>query len=168
MVAKANPALKLMNYNDTDKPQTVKFMATRQIQNNHILYQLNSASTAEWIRKPASHKAFLMTYSSSAKIRNKLYHVIAKFVPTTFTTDDNYSHSKLETTNNLEPGSITWSRYIKPPNLRPASQKVAHIIIGLTSKNAANKVIQHGLYIEGKHVTIWKTQADPRCCLKCQ
>ena len=95
-------------------------------------------------------------------------HIITKFVPTTFTTDDNYSHSKLETANNLEPSSITWSRYIKLPNLCPASQKVAHIVIGLTSKNVANKVIQHGLYIEGKHVTIQKTLADPKCCLKCQ
>ena len=109
-----------------------------------------------------------MTYSSSAKICNKLYHVITEFVPTTFTMDNNYSHSKLETTNNLEPGSITWSRYIKPPNLCPAGQKVAHVIIGLTSKNATNKVIQYGLYIEGKHVKIQKTLADPRRCLKCQ
>ena len=34
MVAKANTALKLMNCNDPDKPQTIKFMATRHIQNN--------------------------------------------------------------------------------------------------------------------------------------
>ena len=94
MVAKANTGLELMNYNDPDKPQTVKFMAAQQIQNNHILYQLNSASTTEWIRKLATHKAFLMTYSSSAKICNKLYHIITKFVPTTFTMDDDYSHSK--------------------------------------------------------------------------
>ena len=110
-----------------------------------------------------------MAYSSSSKIRNKLYHVITKFVPITFATDDDYSHNKLETTNNLEPGSITWSKYIKPPNLRPANQKVAHIIIGLVSKNApTNKIIQNGLYIKGKHITVWKSLANPRHCLKCQ
>ena len=154
MVVKASTALKIMNINDPDKPQTVQFMAAHRIQNNQILYQLNSASATEWIRKPATHKAFLMAYSSLAKIRNKLYHDITEFVPTTFNTDDDYSHNKLEATNSLKPSSITWSRYMKPPNLHSANQKVAHVILGLTSKNAANKVIQHSLYIEGKHVTV--------------
>ena len=81
-----------------------------------------------------------MAYTSSAKIHNKLYHTITEFVPTTFNMDDDYSHNKLETTNSLNPGSISWSRYIKPSNLCSASQKVAHITIGLTSKNTANKV----------------------------
>ena len=109
-----------------------------------------------------------MAYSSSAKICNKLYHSIAEFVPTTFNMNDNYSHNKLETTNSLKPSSIAWSRYIKPPNLCSANQKLAHVILGLTSKNAANKVIQHGLYIEGKHITVQKSLADRRHCLKCQ
>ena len=154
MVAKANTTLEIMNINNPDKPQTVQFMAACCIQNNQILYQLNSASATEWIRKPATHKAYHMAYSSLAKIHNKLYHNIAECVPTTFNTDDDYSHNKLEATNSLKPSSITWSRYIKPPNLHSANQKVAHVILGLTSKNAANKVIQHRLYIEGKHVTV--------------
>ena len=154
MVAKANTTLKIMNINDPDKLQTVQFMTARCIQNNQILYQFNSASATEWIRKPATHKAFLMAYSSSTKICNKLYHTITEFVPTTFNMDDNYSHNKLEITNSLKPGSIAWSRYIKLPNLCSANQKVAHVILSLSSKNTANKVIQHGLYIEGKHITV--------------
>ena len=73
----------------------------------------------------------------------------------------------MEEANNLQPGAILWTKYVKPPHLCPATQTVAYIIIGTNSKNDANKLIKNGIFIEGKHVLARKMLADPKRCLKC-
>ena len=74
----------------------------------------------------------------------------------------------LEANNSLTTSSITWTKYVKPPHLCSPNQRNAHVIIGLSNKEDANKIIQHGLYIEGKHTTIHKMVATPKRCLKWQ
>ena len=74
----------------------------------------------------------------------------------------------LEANNFLASNSVVWTKYVKPPHLHSATQRNTHIIIGLSNKNNANKIIQRGLYIEGKHVVVWKNIITPRRCLKCQ
>ena len=64
--------------------------------------------------------------------------------------------------------TIAYLKYIKPPHLCTSNQRVGHIIIGFTDHNNANKVIDYGLFIEGKHVKVHKLLSEPRRCLKCQ
>ena len=81
-----------------------------------------------------------MAYSSTANICNRLFHIIAEFIPTTFNVGTIYSHTTLETNNSLRPGSLMWSKYIKPLHLHVANQKHAHVIFGFTTKEDANKM----------------------------
>jgi hypothetical protein len=45
---------------------------------------------------------------------------------------------------------------------------VAHIIIGFNDQKAANRAIEHGLFIKGKQATVRKLLSEPKRCLKCQ
>ena len=168
LVTKANTTVKLMAETEEPKPTDVKFIAAKILHNGSVLYQLNSVQAASWLRNPTIQKAFLKTYSSSAYICNKLFHIIAEFTPTTFNAGSEHAHAILEANNSLNPGAVIWSKYIKPPQLQSPNQRSAHVLIGLSTKEDINKIIQDGLYIEGKHIPIQKTTADPKRCLKCQ
>ena len=154
LVTKANMALELMDNPSTNKPMLFSFITAKKLCNGNILFQLNSIQATMWLQNPDIQKEFLLTYSSNANICNKLYHVIAEFVPISFDVGTDHSHKLLEVSNSLTSGSITWSKYVKPPHLRSANQRTAHVIIGFSSKEDANKTIRHGLYIEGKHAAI--------------
>ena len=64
---------------------------------------------------------------------------------------------KLEDANNLPTDAITSTKFIKPLHFRYKEQKVAHLIVGFSSCEEANTIIQQGLYIEGKHVIVRKS-----------
>ena len=121
-----------MNIDSQDKPEGIIFIAAKKLQSNSIVHQLNSANTVNWLQKSSTQKVFLTAYSCSANIQNKLYHIIAEFVPTTFNPNDIHSHTVLETANALDQGSMVWSKYIKLANLCTDKQRVAHAIFGLT------------------------------------
>ena len=140
LVAKANTTLELMVNPSTDKP-SINFVTAKILHNGNTLFQLNSASATAWLRNPSVQKAFLLAYSSTANIHNKLFHIIAKFVPLSFDADTVHSHTTLEASNDLSPSSITWSKFVKRPHLCTSNQKRAHIIVGLTTKESASKFI---------------------------
>ena len=92
LVAKANTALELMVDQPIDKPTLVTFVAAKKLHNGNVLFQLNSIAAASWLKNPDVQKAFLLTYSSSANIHNKLFHVITEFVPITLDAGTPHSH----------------------------------------------------------------------------
>jgi hypothetical protein len=69
-------------------------------------------------------------YDGTSTIWNKLHHIIAKFIPTTFEVGASHAHAKLEEDNMLIEQAVMFSKYIKPPHLRTESQRVAHLGIG--------------------------------------
>jgi hypothetical protein len=99
-------------------------------------------------------KAFMLHYGGLINMQNKLYYIIADFVPTSFDAGSSYAHSKIEEDSGLGADTITYSKYIKPPHLWNENQRVAHVIFGFNDHNAANMAIQAGLFIEGKHSNV--------------
>lgn len=107
-------------------------------------------------------------YGGTSNIQNKLYYTVAEFVPTTFDVGTNYAHLRVEQDNALMTDTMAYSKYIKPQHLRASNQKVAHVIIRFNERKTANRAIEHGLFIEGKQVTVRKLLSEPKRCLKCQ
>lgn len=125
---------------------------------------------AEWFRYTSEsvQTSFMNHFGGTANIRNKLFYVIAEFVPTTFDAGATYAHAIVEADHGIMEGGIAFSKYIKPPHLCTPNQKVTHVTLGFVYRDDANGAIRNGLIIEGKHVTIRKTLTEPRRCLKCQ
>ena len=93
-------------------------------------------------KQPNIQKAFEANFGGTSTMRNKLYYVIAKFVPTTFDTGSSYVHTKIEEDSMLGTGTIIYLKYIKPPQLHMDNQKVVYVSFGFSDHNNVNKAIE--------------------------
>ena len=103
-----------------------------------------------------------------SNIKNKLFYVVAEFVPPTFNVGTKSAHAHIEEDSSMSMDTISYSKYIKLLHLHASNQRVAHIIIRFNDRSNANRAIEHGLFIEGKQVKVRKLLSEPRRCLKCQ
>jgi hypothetical protein len=117
LVTKANTMLDLMGWEGLNKPRNTKFLGVKKLCGGSILYQMNSADVAMWLRDLAVQKSFMANFGGTLNIRNKLCYVIAEFILTTFEAGSSFMHAKLEDINFLSRESIVFSKYIKPPHL---------------------------------------------------
>jgi hypothetical protein len=168
LVVKANTTLDLMGMEADDKPPGTAFVGAKKLRNGNVLYQLSTREAASWLKQNKVRKSFMANYGGTSNMRDKLYDIIAEFVPTTFEAGSSYVHAKMEEDNGLCTNAIAYSKYIKPAHLRTSNQKVAHVVFGFDDRHGANSAIEGGMFIEGKHVNVRKMLTEPRRCLKCQ
>jgi hypothetical protein len=83
-----------------------------------------------WLKQNDVQKSFMANYGGMSDMCDKLYYVIAEFVPTTFKAGSSYIHVKMEEDNGLCTNAIVYSKYIKQVHLCTSNQKVAHIVFG--------------------------------------
>ncbi|KAF8808116.1 hypothetical protein BYT27DRAFT_7030340, partial [Phlegmacium glaucopus] len=78
-----------------------------------------------------------------ATIKAKGYNLIFKFVPCTgnFDPSDANCISDLESSNNLQPGSISSATWLKRLDRRSPSQKVASLKVVCSSPETANHLL---------------------------
>jgi hypothetical protein len=133
LVAKANTTLDLMSIKAADKLEGTTFVGTQKLHNSNGLYQLNSKNAVDWVKQLDVQAAFTANYGSMSNIQDKLFYVIAEFVPTTFYAGSSYAHAKVEEDSRLSTDTIAYLKYIKPPHLHASGQKVAHIMFGFNS-----------------------------------
>lgn len=168
LVTKVNTALDLMGMEATDHPTDTAFIRARKLRNRNILYQLSTQDTANWFKQPEVKCAFTAKFGGMSNIQNKLFYIIAEFIPTTFKAGSSYTHTWIEADSTLTENTIAYSKYIKSIHLHMSNQKVAHIIFGFNDRNNADKAIKYGMYIEGKEVKVRKCLSELKRCLKCQ
>jgi hypothetical protein len=63
---------------------------------------MNMKEAASWIRLADIQKAFMAHFDGTSNMRNKLYYVIAEFVPTTFDAGSSFAHAKVEEDNMMD------------------------------------------------------------------
>lgn len=168
LVEKANVTLTLMGTQADDAPVGSKFIGAKRLRNGNILYAMNTKEAADWMKKKEAQKAFGEKYGGMTNVRTRLLYAIAEFVPTTFGAGSDFANAQVEDVNKLHAGSLAYSKWIKPENLRSPSQRSAHAILGFTSREEANKALEYGLYMEGRAVQVRKMLPEPKRCLKCQ
>ena len=74
----------------------------------------------------------------------------------------------IEDDNKLPHGSIIAAHWIKPPHRRENEQCIAHVMFHMSSLEAANFLLQEGLYHDMEHLHPVKDKKEPMRCLKCQ
>ena len=67
--------------------------------------------------QPEVQKAFMEQYGDMSHIQNKLFYIVAEFVPTTFDTGSKYAHLWVEQDNTLPIATMAYSTYIKLQHL---------------------------------------------------
>jgi len=91
---------------------------------------MNTKEAANWIKLVDIQKAFMAHFDGTSNMHNKLYYVIAEFVPTTFNAGSSFAHTKVEEDNMIDRDTVAYLRYIKPAHLRNSNQRVAHVMLG--------------------------------------
>ncbi|KAJ6621545.1 hypothetical protein B0H10DRAFT_1789805 [Mycena sp. CBHHK59/15] len=133
-----------------------------------VVLHMNSAQAADWMRVPVQMEAFLAGMGGTSIFKERAASVVVEFVPVSFDPSLDGALRVLEDDNGWRRGVLTQARYIKPFQRRRVGQMTAHAIFGFLTRDAANHIIEHGLFVEGKAVKARKLLSEPIRCLKCQ
>jgi hypothetical protein len=151
---------------DETAPVSSAVVGARVLRSGDVVLQMSSAQAADWQRQHMS--AFLDAMGGTSALKHRHTTLVVEYVPTSFDPSVDGALRILEDDNNLGRGSITSARFIKAAERRRSGQRVAHIMLALSSEVSANRVIRHGIFIEGKKVWGRKLLPEPVRCLKCQ
>ncbi|OCH89831.1 hypothetical protein OBBRIDRAFT_813012 [Obba rivulosa] len=97
-------------------------------------------------------KSFASTLGGKTTVKAQVYTVLTEFVPISFDTTSLHSWSEVETRSNLDIDNIKDGHWIKLVNRHQQGQRFAHLIVNLTTSEAANMVIHNGLRFDPAHL----------------
>ena len=168
LVEKARIALEQLEQTDQLPDIVVQFVGAKKLRNGGVIYEMNTAEAAHWLKSEDNITNFLQVFSAISIIKQQVHSIIAEYVLVSFSPDDRMQLASIETVNRLEPGGILNAQWIKPIYCRKQGQRTAHAILGYVQPEEANSAIRNGVIIAGKRVWAWKLLQEPRRCLKCQ
>ena len=145
-----------------------KAMAAKVLENGGVVLELETEEAVEWLKDPGVRKAFEDNFGGSTKVVDQLFHVIVSFLPVTLRDTLSDSIAKVEAENEIEPGTIVKSRWLKAPKYWKEGQRFAHAVLSFTDRSFASTVIQKGIIVEGQRFKAKKMEELPRRCFKCQ
>ncbi|KAI1782095.1 hypothetical protein LXA43DRAFT_870354, partial [Ganoderma leucocontextum] len=164
-VAKANAAIPNMESEELDVPRGLRFTAARFLRNGGTVFELATAEMAEWIREHADE--FARWLGAGAKLKLRLFKVIAEFVPVALDPTDVKVWRDAEEELGLPPNAVVGARWIKPIERRRKDQKVAFLMIDFSDRDAGNVAMSQGLSLAGKRVTLHRCYNEPLRCARC-
>jgi hypothetical protein len=168
LVVKANTACDLMNVEKERAPAVLRFIGAKKLARGGILFDLNSAEAASWLRRTEVRDAFMEKFSGMSCMRDIECKVLGEFIPIGFEPDAAGAITRIEEDSGLEVNAISRVTWAKAPARRKPGQMVAHLIIVLNSPENANYAIRNGLYIAGRKANIRMMVREPERCAKCQ
>jgi hypothetical protein len=168
LVEKASVALELMGAAASDRPAGMKFIGARKTQSGAVIYTLDATASANYLRQEAVMRAFMDHFGGSSSLHVRAYQLVVEHVPIAFNVTSMDALHRVEEASELPARAVYEARWIKPVHLRSAGQRVAFLIMGFSSREAANHAMNYGIVIEGKHCRTRKLLPEPKRCVKCQ
>ena len=138
------------------------------LRNGGILLELLSKEAAQWVSDKSHLKSLAIASGGDLSIKTQTFNVVVPFFPISTIIEELDVQHAIEDDNKLPEGSIIVARWIKPLCRRENEQRVAHMMFHMLSLEAANFLIQEGLYHNMEHLCLVKDKKEPMCCLKCQ
>ena len=167
MDLKSKANIILEGIEDPERPESAKVEGVSRTRDGSLLLLLSTKEAASWLRKPEIGYKLVDKFAIGARIRDRAYNILVRWIPTTF--EPNSKHLReIEEVNNLLEHSIQKARWIKPVIRRRAGQARAHAIFTMNTADEANKIIRSGIDICGVRVKAERTKQEPMQCLKCR
>lgn len=138
------------------------------LRNGGILLEFPSKQAVKWLKENDRLQKLADATGGKLTFKDRSYNIVVPFVPTSTLIEESEILRSIEVENELPTGSIGVARWIKPPRHREAGQRVAHALFRLTTPEAANKLINKGMYINLERFRPTKDKKEPLRCLKCQ
>jgi hypothetical protein len=168
LVEKANIALELMTTDPREKPAGATFVSALKTKTGSVIYTLNSEPAARYLRKDKTMREFIRSYGGTSTAAPRTCQLIVEFVPVDFQPEDRDAWQRVEQASNMPEASICEARWIKPAHLRSQGQRLAFLVLGVTSREAANHALEYGVILEGRPCKTRKLLPEPTRCMKCQ
>jgi len=157
----------LMNMQGPKGP-SLQLKAITCIWNSGFVAEMASAEAAGWVRDPIRKLILTESLGGNVQVKDRMYNLLIPFVPITTRTDNKATLRNIERTNNIPTNSIIQMKWIKDPHWHKVNQRVAHMLMSLNTPQAANKLIEQGLYHDHGRLCPQKDKKEPIQCLKCQ
>ena len=154
-------ALKALNttwITTADPKPTHPKLKTATLLHNGGLLELDSSTSANWLKEATPRNSFLSNLGLGAAIKDRSYQVIVQFVPTQFNPEDNNQLRLYEEFNGLEPLSVLKAEWIKPIKDCKPTQKVTTMRV---YHKSANVILKQGASIMNKRVIPKKPKKEP-------
>ncbi|SJL06765.1 uncharacterized protein ARMOST_10107 [Armillaria ostoyae] len=141
-------------------PDDITVIGARKIVNGGIAYTFNSDEAAVWLRTLGALENIRKASGDETAASLQLNNVVVPFAPTTIDIGDIKTWRGIKSSSGLMAGTIRNVRFLKPAEHHHEGQREAHIVMGLDSREQANKIIQAGVIIEGKELQARKELPD--------
>lgn len=179
LVAKANAALTLMERAEEveqgeerdeaeKRPEGTKFVTATKQREGGILFEMNSAAAATWIRQARIKTAFAANFGTAIIVRDRTFNLIMEFVPISLNLEGLAEKEHIERDNGWKQGAIERISWLKPVDRRKEGQRTAHLLLKIKDEDTANKALREGMVLAGKRVWGRRTLPEPKRCMKCQ
>ncbi|KIJ06410.1 hypothetical protein PAXINDRAFT_158739 [Paxillus involutus ATCC 200175] len=139
------PNANTLSYSNADGSPDLNIKAITKLKNGGLILELDSATSARWIREEENRDRFLNALGTPAEMKNRVHSVIVPFVPISSPIEDTNWLRALELENNLPDDSINLAKWVKPKNKRAQNQRVAHVVLHFNDPHPANKVLKEAL-----------------------
>lgn len=132
---------------DPSDGPVIQIKAISSTKSGSPILELNSLEATNWLKDLCRRQAFFDHLGGKVQVKERLYHLVVPFLPTSTKTDDHETLRSIEHESDIPEKSITKLKWIKDPSRRDARQRVAHALLSISSPHVANQVIKDGLYL---------------------
>ena len=147
LVEKANLSLRVL-----DNADGRKFHTATRIRNGGVLMEMSNADDIAWLTSTDIKDLFLTAFEPTASFKPPSFSIFVQFIPFSFTPSTDIDLREIEEVNSMARDSVIRAKWVKPPTRRAKSQSCGHLILTLSSPQAANKILTDGLRIAHKLV----------------
>ncbi|KAJ6484791.1 hypothetical protein C8R45DRAFT_765012, partial [Mycena sanguinolenta] len=136
--------------------------------NSGVVYDCKDEATAEWVRQTHIVQQFTAALGSNCVYRPRRTELIAEMVGVEATVEVAGFWRVVEADSGITKGGIESARWLKAVEQRMPGQRVANLRVAFANAEAANHAIDNGLFVQGRHVRVRKSDNEPVRCARCQ
>ena len=137
-------------YDDqNEKPEGTKFIVARLLKNGGVLFAMDSEEGANWLKQDEISRAFEGCFPRAVTVKGNNYQVVVQFLSVTLKYRLEDLYAAIEEENDLLKGAIVSVKWLRNPDNWGSNQTKAHAVFSIKYRQEANRIIKHGLLIEG-------------------
>ncbi|KAJ7768441.1 hypothetical protein B0H16DRAFT_1308361 [Mycena metata] len=152
----------------TEKFEGAAFVGARKLDNGGVVFDCINEKTALWVRGEETMKEFIAALGGTCVFKPRTLGIVVKMMPVELDIGSAGVLRLIERESGLKAGVIVTARWLKPLHRRMEGQRVAHAVVELVNAEAANHLIDNGVFTQGKFCKARKPVAEVQRCLKCQ
>ncbi|KAJ6561099.1 hypothetical protein DFH09DRAFT_1247754 [Mycena vulgaris] len=151
-----------------DKLEGAAFVGASKLGNGGVVFDCKDEATAMWVRQVDVVRQFVAALGGSCVYRPRRTELIAELVGVEARIDERGFWRVVEADSGIGEGGIEGARWIKAVERCAPGQRVAHLRVGFSNPEAANHAIDNGLFVQGRHIRVRKSDNEPQRCARCQ